>query len=179
MKRRILFNISLLFIIWLIGATGNLSAQNRRIKSIDDLFATYEQVKGVGFISISPSLLKLSKSSDSKDMDEIFNSIVSLRILNMDITPELENLANRIRQDVQNLVRQEHFEEMMKVKQDDSDFVVYLSKNKDNNSKQLEALLLVASEQTELVIIGISGKITRNVIDAVMEGKIGIMSKKN
>ena len=178
MRRNILKSISLISLAWLICAAGNLSAQNRRIKSMDDLFATYEQVKGVGFISISPSLLKLSFSSDSKEMDDIFNAIASLRILNMEITPELEHLAGRIRQDVQHLVHQENFEEIMKVKDDDSNFVIYLSKNKDRNSKQLEALLLVANGKSELVLIGISGKITKAVIDAVMEGKIGIIPKK-
>jgi len=178
MRRSILQSISLIVIAWLIGATGELSAQNRRIKSIDDLFAAYEQVKGVGYISISPSLLKLSFSSDSKEMNDIFNAIASLRILNLDITPELESLAGRIRQDVQNLVRQENYEEIMKVKDDDSNFIIYLSQNKDKNSKQLEALLLVANDKSELVLIGISGKITKAVIDAVMEGKIGIIPKK-
>jgi len=178
MKRSILNSISLISIAWLICATGEVSAQNRRIKSIDDLFAAYEEEKGVGYISISPSLLKLAKSADSKELDDIFSSISSLRILNIDITPELENLANRIRKDVQYLVQQENYEEIMKIREDDSDFAVYLSKNKDKNSKQLEALLLVVTDRSELVLIGISGKITKGVIDAVMGGQIGIMPKK-
>ena len=178
MRRNILKTISLLSLVWLMGAFGELSAQNRRIRSMDDLFSAYEQEKGVGYISISPSLLKLSFAADSKEMDDIFNCIASLRILNMDITPELERLANRIRLDVLNLVRQENFEEIMKMRDGDSDFAIYLSKSKDKNSKQLEALLLVANGKDELVLIGISGNITKAVIDAVMEGKIGIMPKK-
>ena len=173
MKRKILLHISLLSIVWLLCATDGLLGQSKRIKSMDDLFATYEQVKGVGYISISPGLLKF-KAAESKEMDEIFNCIASLRILNIDITPELENLANRIRQDVQTLVRQENYEEIVKMKDSDSHFVIYLSKNKDKNSQHLEALLMVASEKSELVLIGISGKITQKVIDAVLEGKIGI-----
>ena len=179
MRRNHLKNISLFSMVWLICATGNLFSQNRRIKSMEDLFTTYEQVKGVEYISISPSLLKLAFSADSKEMDDIFNCIVSLRILNMDITSELESLANRIRLDVQYLVQQENFEEIMKMRDDDSHFVIYLSTNKDKNSTQLEALLLVANEKSELVLIGISGQITKAVINAVMEGKIGIISKQN
>ena len=175
MKRRIITRISLLSILWLIFASGVLSAQNRRIQTMEDLFAKYEQTKGVGYISISPSLLKLAKAADSKELDEVFNSIVSLKILNMDITPDLESLANRIRQDVQNLVKQQSYEEIVKMKDGDSNFVIYLSQNKDKNSKQLEALLLVAGKESELVLIGISGKITQKVIDAVLDGKIGII----
>jgi len=173
--RRIITLISLSSIFWLMCATNSLSAQNRRIRTMDDLFAAYEQVKGVGYISISPSLLKLAKSAESKELDEVFNSIASLRILNMKITTESENLAHRIRQDVQNLVRQENYEEIVKMRDGDSNFVIYLSQNKDKNSKQLEALLMVAGKESELVLIGISGKITQKVIDAVLDGKIGII----
>jgi len=175
MKKRITKIISLLFIIWLVCAPDSLSAQNRRIRAMDDLFAPYQQTKGVGYISISPSLLKLAKSADSKELDEVFNSIASLRILNMKITPESEGLVNRIRQDVQNLVRQENYEEIVKMRDGDSNFVIYLSKNKDRNSRQAEALLMVAGEESELVLIGISGRITQKVIDAVLDGKIGIL----
>ncbi|MDR2585410.1 MAG: DUF4252 domain-containing protein [Prevotellaceae bacterium] len=175
MKKRIVNIISLLSIFWLMGATGALFAQNRRMQTLDDLFAKYEQTKGVGYISISPSLLKLAKSADSKELDEVFNSIASLRILNLEITPELEGLANRIRQDVQTLVKQVNYEEIVKMIDGDSNFVIYLSKNKDKNSKQLEALLMIASEKSELVLIGITGKITQKVIDAILDGKIGII----
>ena len=178
MKKSILVNISLLLFIWLICAPGNLMAQNRRVKSIDDLFTAYEQVKGVGYISISPKLLMLAKSKEDKELNEVINSIASLRILNMDITPDLEPLANRIRKDVQELVRSEHFEEIVKMREDDSDFVIYLSQNKNKENKQLEALLLVVNDKTELVLMGISGKITQAVIDAVMGGKIGIEPKR-
>lgn len=177
MKTGMITRLGLLSLCWLMCAAGDLSAQNRRIKSMEDLFANYEHEKGVGFITISPSLLKLAKSSDSKELDSVFDAITSLRILNIEITPNTESLANRIRQDVKTLVRQENYEEIVRMKEDDNDFVIYLSQNKDKNSKQLEALLLVANEKTELVLIGISGKITRAVIDAVMEGKIGIISK--
>ena len=175
MRKRIISRISLLPLVWLICTAGNLSAQNKRLQTLDDLFSRYEQVKGVGYISISPSLLKLAKSSDSNELDEVFNSIASLRILNMDITPESEPLANRIRQDVQTLVKQESYEEIVKMRDGESNFVIYLSKNKDKNSKQLEALLMIASEESELVLIGISGKITQKVIDAILDGKIGII----
>ena len=178
MKRNILVNISLLLFVWLICAT-DLLAQSKRMKSIDDLFTAYEQVKGVGYISISPKLLMLTKSKDDKELNEVINSIASLRILNMDITPQLEPLANRIRKDVQELVRLQNFEEIVRMREDDSDFVIYLSQNKNKESKQLEALLLVANDKTELVLIGISGKITQAVIDAVMGGKIGIEPKKS
>jgi len=176
MKRNILASIGLLSMIGLMGATGELSAQNRRIKSMDDLFNTYEQVKGIEYVCISPSLLKLAKSKDSKEIDDVFNSIASLRILNVTITPELESLVGRIRQDVQNLVRQENFEELVKVRSDGSDFIIYLSQNKSKDSKQMEALLVVVNEKSELVLIGITGKITQKVIDAVLEGKMGILS---
>jgi hypothetical protein len=169
-----IINISLLAIIGLICTTGELSAQNRRIRTIDDLFSAYEQEKGVGYISISPSLLKLAKGSDSKDLDEVFNAIASLRILNMEITPELVGLANRIRSDVNLLVQHGNFEEVVKMREGEGNFAVYLSKKSNKESKELEALLMVASEESELVIIGISGTITRKVIDAVLEGKIGI-----
>jgi hypothetical protein len=175
MRKKITTLISLLSILWLICAPIGLSAQNRRIQTLDDLFTKYEQVKGVGFISISPSLLKLAKPADSKELDEVFNSIASLRILNMDITSETQTLANRIKQDVQNLVKQEHYEEIVKMREGESNFVIYLSKNNDKNSKQLEALLMIASEESELVLIGISGKITQKVIDAILDGKIGII----
>ncbi|MCL1974434.1 MAG: DUF4252 domain-containing protein [Bacteroidetes bacterium] len=177
MKRKILVHIGLLSIIGLISASGSLAAQNRRIKSVDDLFSAYEQTKGVGFISISPSLLKLAKSADDTELDEVFNSIASLRIMNIDITPETEKTANQIRRDVQDLVKQQSFEELVKMREEESDFVIYLSQNQNKESKQLEAILMVANGKTELVLIGISGKITRKVIDAVMEGKIGIMPK--
>jgi len=175
MKQRITTLISLFSILWLMCAPESLSAQNRRIQTLDDLFGKYEQTKGVGYISISPSLLKLAKKADSNELDEVLNSIASLRILNMDITPGLENLANRIRQDVQNLVKQENYEEIVKMRDGESNFVIYLSRNKDKNSRQLEALLMIANDESELVLIGISGKITQKVIDAVLEGKIGVI----
>jgi len=177
MKRKIFLNISLLSIIWLICATGSLSAQNRRIRTVDDLFSAYEQAKGVGYISISPSLLKLAKAADDTKMDEVFNSIASLRIINIDIKAETNTIANQIRKDVADLVKQGSFEEIVKMREDDSDFVIYLSQNKNKDNKQLEALLMVANGKTELVLIGISGKITRTVIDAVMDGQIGILPK--
>jgi hypothetical protein len=174
MKRRLCFYVSLISIAWLIGVPDGLSAQNRRIRTIDDLFAAYEQERGVGYISISPSLLRLSKDKNSTEMDEVFNSIASLRILNLDISPESESLANRIRRDVAYLVQQERFEEVVKMREGEGNFVVYLSKNVNKGTRQIEALLMVASEKTELVLIGISGSITQKVIDAVLEGKIGI-----
>lgn len=177
MKIRVIIRISLLSLFVMTCISGVLNAQSRRIRSMEDLFSLYEQERQVESITISPSLLKLAKSANSSELDEVFNAIASLRILNLDITPETTPLANRIRQDVRNLVRQEGFEEIVKMKDGDSDFVIYLSQNKDKNSKQLEALLMVASEESELVLIGISGKITRAVIDAVMDGKIGIISK--
>ncbi|MCL2501817.1 MAG: DUF4252 domain-containing protein [Bacteroidales bacterium] len=177
MKRRILLNISLLSITWLVCASGDLTAQNRRIRTVDDLFSAYEQVRGVGYISISPNLLKLAQSADATELDEVFNSIASLKILNIDIRPESEHLANQVRKDVQDLVKQGSFEEIVKMKEDESDFVIYLSQNKNKNSNELEALLLMANQKDELVLIGISGKITHAVIDAVMGGKIGILPK--
>jgi len=158
--------IGLLCALWFCATPIELYAQ--RIKTIDDLFASYEQAKGVNYISLSPSLLKLMKD----DLDEVMSNITSLKILTLDLkTQEQKTLAARIRTDALGLVKQENFEEIMKVREDQSEFSVYLSKK----THQAQALLLIADGNSELMLIGITGTISREVINAVLEGKIGIL----
>ena len=157
---------------WVGGASTPLFAQ--KIKTIDDLFSTYEKSKGINYVNLSPKLLLMMKDANDTELDEVFASIASLKLISFDVTSyEQKNLASKIRTDALNLIEQENFEEIIQVRSDGSELSAYLSKS-NSNTQKTEALLIISDGMSEFIMIGITGKISGKVINAVMEGKIGI-----
>ena len=173
MKTFYLKTTGLICLVWLTCTPTFLSAQ--RVRTIDNLFSTYEQTKGVTYVNLSPKLLLMMKDSNSTELDEVFASIGSLRIISLSVASnEQKSLADKIRTDALHVVKEQAFEEIMKVRNEGSELLVYLSK-KSTNAQQPQALLMISNGVSEFVLIGITGKISGEVISAIMDGKIGIL----
>ena len=154
------------------GVYGQKNADDPVLK----IFNKYEEREGVESITISPALLGLMKNGNSTDKktQELISKIGGLRILTLTDGADGKGRANReaLTAELQTVVKKD-FEEIMKVKNLDERIELYVRNCKDCKS----ALLFITSANKSLTVMHLAGTIDKTLIDAVMNGEIGISNK--
>jgi len=155
------------------GAFGQANADDPVLK----IFDKYEDREGVESITISPALLGLMKNGNSGDKktQDLISKITGLRILTMTDGSGGRGKASReaLAAELTAVVKKD-FEEIMKVKTSGESIELYVRNCKDCKS----ALLFITSANHSLTVMHLAGIIDKTLIDAVMNGDIG-MSRNN
>ena len=138
----------------------------------------YEEREGVESVTISPALLGLMKSGNAGDKktQELISKITGLRILTLNDGTNGKGRANReaLTAELQTVVKT-GFEEIMKVKNANERIELYVQKADCKDCKT--ALLFITSASNSLTVMHLGGTIDKSLIDAVMNGDIGISNK--
>ena len=143
------------------------------------IFSKYEEREGVESVSISPallSLLKTGKSGDQKTQD-LISKISGLRILSISDGANNRGRANReaLTGELQTVVKSD-FVEFMSVRNAGERIELYVRNNADCKDCR-GALLLITSSANSVTVMHLAGTIDKVLIDAVMNGDIGISNK--
>ena len=143
------------------------------------IFNRYEDKDGVESITISPALLGLMKSgktSDKKTQD-LISKIIGLRILTLTDGADGKNRNSReaLVAELQTVVKRD-FVEFMSVKNSGERVELYVRHNSECKDCK-SALLFISSAADSVTVMHLAGIIDKTLIDAVMNGDIG-MSKK-
>lgn len=166
MKRVIHILIITALICFPSGAYGQRDTDDDPIIKI---FSKYEEMEGVETISISPTMFRLmnSRTNDQKTQ-ELLSKITGLRIITLKDNDN-RGRANRetFAAELQTAVKS-GFEEIMMVRSAGERIELYVR----NNPKS--ALLFITSSSNSVTAIHIAGTIDQSLIDAVMNGEIGI-----
>ena len=175
MKRIVpLFMIAMLISIP-SGAYGQKGANEDPVIKI---FNKYEDKEGVESITIAPALLGLMKNgSNDKKTQELISKITGLRILTLTDGANGKGRVNRERlaAELQAVVKKD-FEEIMKVKSSGERIELYV-RHKPDCKNCTSALLFITSETNSLTVMHLAGMIDKTLIDAVMNGDIGMSNK--
>ena len=143
------------------------------------IFDKYEEREGVESITISPALLGLMKNGNSGDKktQELISKITGLRILTLKDGDDGKGRVNReaLANELQTVVKN-GFEEIMKVKTASERIELYVQ-NKQDCKECKTALLFITSASNTLTVMHLGGIIDKSLIDAVMNGDIGISNK--
>ena len=168
--------IPIMIITMLMCLPSVVYGQKNAEDPILKIFDKYEEREGVESITISPALLGLMKSGNSGDKktQELISKITGLRILTLTDGADGKGRANReaLTTELQDIVKKD-FEEIMKVKNSDERIELYVRNCKDCKS----ALLFITSANNSLTVMHLAGMIDKTLIDAVMNGEIGISNK--
>jgi len=150
------------------GAYGQRESEDPVIR----IFNRYEEREGVESITISPALLGLMRNGRTNDTktQELISRINGLRILTISDGTGGRGRANReaLTAELQTAVRSD-FEEIMMVRNAGERVELYV-RNKDGRG----ALLFITSSSNSLTVMHLAGTIDKTLIDAVMNGEIGI-----
>ena len=168
--------IPILIITMLMSLPSVVYGQRNNDDPVLKIFDKYEEREGVESITISPALLGLMKNGNSGDKktQELISKIGGLRILTLTDGADGKGRANReaLASELQAVVKKD-FEEIMKVKSSDERIELYVRNCKDCKS----ALLFITSANNSLTVMHLAGTIDKTLIDAVMNGEIGISTK--
>ena len=175
--KRIVHILSIITMIW-TGLPSGIYGQSNDDPVIK-IFNKYEEREGVESITISPTLLGMmnGKTNDKKTQD-LLSKINGLRIMSLTDGTDGKGRANReaITNELKALV-QKDYEEIMKVKSSDDRLELYV-RNKPANCKDCKgALLFINSATNSVTVIYLTGTVDKSLIDAVMNGEIGISNK--
>jgi len=137
-------------------------------KQLDKIFSTYESYKNVQSVSINPAAF-FSLSEETKS-NELLSKMSLLKILNVTKggNDKDRNVWINLKNDVDKLIRENNFSQILKVK--DKDELLEMYTRKEDTS----LLLLTADSSSEYAVFYIQGNIDKSVIDALMTGNIKI-----
>lgn len=149
-----------LFIIFILGFTAAVFAQN---KSIDRVFDKYAGKEGFTTVYISKYMFNMfanledANDKEVEEVQKVFGKLNGIKILaTEDGAPKGINFYDEIMKD---LPRQD-YEELMVVKDSESD-VVFLAKEEGG---VIVELLLIVSGEDDNALIAITGEIDLNTI---------------
>jgi len=157
------------------GVYGQKNAEDPVLK----IFDKYEEREGVESITISPALLGLMKNGNSGDKktQELISKIGGLRILTLTDGANGKGRANReaLAAELQTVVKT-GFDEIMKVRNANERIELYV-RHKPDCKDCMSALLFITSAANSLTVMHLAGTIDKTLIDAVMNGEIGLSNK--
>ena len=175
--KRVVQILSIMALIWTCLPSGIYGQGND--DPVIKIFNKYEEKEGVESITISPTLLgMMNGKTNDKKTQELLSKINGLRIMTLSDGADGKGRANReaVTNELKTVV-QKDFEEIMKVKSSDDRLELYV-RNKPANCKDCKgALLFITSATSSVTVIYLSGTIDKSLIDAVMNGEIGISNK--
>ena len=176
MKKFVSILITMIFIGWPLGVYG----QNDGEDPVISIFNKYEEKEGVESITISPALLGLMKNGKSNDKktQDLISKITGLRILTLNDGADGKGRVNResLTAELQIVVKKD-FEEIMKVKSSGERIELYV-RNKPGCKDCKTALLFINSANASVTVMHLAGMIDKSLIDAVLDGEIGVSGKK-
>ena len=172
--------IPILIITMLICLPSMVFGQRNAEDPVLKIFDKYEEREGVESITISPALLGLMKNGKSGDKktQDLLSKIVGLRILTLTDGADNKRRANReaLTTELQNVVKKD-FVEIMKVKNVNERVELYV-RQKPDCKDCTSALLFISSTANSVTVMHLAGVVDKTLIDAVMNGEIG-MSNNN
>ena len=170
MKKVVKFLIVMILISSLSGVYGQ--QRDSEIDPVIRIFNRYEERDGVESVTISPALLGLMKNgrTNDKKTQELISRISGLRIMTLADGAEGKGRANReaLTAELQAVVKND-FEEIMIVRSSGERMELHV-RNKDGRG----ALLFITSTANSVTVMHLAGTIDKTLIDAVMNGEIGI-----
>lgn len=129
------------------------------------IFEKYEESDQVTFVTMQPKMFqmlgKMSISSDDPDAKEFFelvNNITSFRVL----TTENVNISNDISKWVNDHLNKSSFEELMRVKDGDTNVKFYVQEGRDEN--HVKELLMFVTGIEEKADVKVNGKKLQTVL---------------
>ena len=171
--------VPILIIIMLMSLPSGVYGQKDAEDPVLKIFDKYEDREGVESITISPALLGLMKNGNSGDKktQELISKITGLRILSLTDGSGGKGRANReaLTAELQAVVKKD-FEEIMKVKSSGERIELYV-RNKPDCKDCKSALLFITSASNSVTVMHLAGTIDKTLIDAVMNGEIGMSNK--
>ena len=172
--------VSLLIITMLMSLPSGVYGQRDADEDpVIKIFKKYEDREGVESITISPTLLGLMNGkSNDKETQDLISKITGLRILTLTDDADGKGRANReaLSSELQTVVKKD-FTEIMKVKSSGKERIELYVRHKSYCSGCKSALLFITSADNSLTVMHLAGTIDETVIDAVMNGKIGVSKK--
>lgn len=158
-------NKSLIILLSLVLFPLSMTAQT---KQLDKIFATYENYRNVESVSITPELFA-TLSAEAKS-NELLTKITLLKILNVTkgTTDKEKSVWINLRNDVNKLIQENNFSQILKVKEKGDLLEMYLKKSEKS------LLVFIADSQTEYAVFYLQGNIDKSVIDALITGEIKI-----
>ena len=171
--------IYILTIAIFIGAPLGAYGQNADDDPVIRIFNKYEDREGVESVTISPALFSLMRNGNSGDdkTRELISKISGLRILTLNDRTVSGGRATReaLITELQTVVRR-NFEEIMKVNSSGERVELYIQHNQNCRDCK-SALLLINSDSNSVTVLHLAGTIDKTLIDAVMNGEIGLSGK--
>lgn len=158
-------NKSLIILLSMVLFPLCMTAQT---KQLDKIFATYENYRNVESVSITPELFA-TLSAEAKS-NELLTKITLLKILNVKKagTDKERSVWINLRTDVNKLIQENNFSQILKVKEKGDLLEMYLKKSENS------LLVFIADSQTEYAVFYLQGNIDKSVIDALITGEIKI-----
>lgn len=158
-------NKSLIILLSLVLFPLCMTAQT---KQLDKIFATYENYRNVESVSITPELFA-TLSAEAKS-NELLTKITLLKILNVKKagTDKERSVWINLRTDVNKLIQENNFSQILKVKEKGDLLEMYLKKSENS------LLVFIADSQSEYAVFYLQGNIDKSVIDALITGEIKI-----
>lgn len=157
MKTKLLFISILLF-----GATSGMHAQSR-------LFEKLSNEKNITVVTITKTLLKLmpQKATDKMDMSGLEINHLMEKLDQIDIFVTEDNSAMKtMREDVKVAFSSDKtFENIMKIKEKDSDVNFYVQRG---NGEMIKSLVMFVNEKDEGILIRLLGNFTAEDIQTVV-----------
>lgn len=145
--------------IAVIAFAASLAAQRL---SADEFFSKYSDREGYTTVVINGSLLNILGTRESDDPDNPVSKITSIRLVvrEKDEFPSAEGFLSEIR----NIIRRGRYEELMSVKNSDTDLRFMVRADRD----MVKEMLLVIDGDDEAVI-QIEGNLTRDEASRLFE----------
>ena len=170
---------NILIIAILTGLPTGVYGQNDSDDPVIKIFNKYEEREGVESIRITPALLRLMKDGRTGDRktQDLISKITGLRILSLTDGADGKGRANReaLAGELQAVVKKD-FEEFMMVRNGGERVELYVRHTPDCKDCK-SALLFITSTSKSITVMHLAGTIDKSLIDAVMNGEIGISNK--
>jgi hypothetical protein len=171
---------SILIIAILTGLPSGIYGQKDTDEDpVIKIFNKYEEREGIESISISPALLRLMKDgrTGDKKTQDLISKIIGLRILTLTDGADGKGRTNReaLNGELQTVVKKD-FVEFMMVKNADERVELYVRNTPDCKDCK-SALLFITSTSKSITVMHLAGNVDKSLIDAVMNGEIGISHK--
>ena len=169
MKRVVKFLVVMILISSPFGVYGQRDSEEDPVIRI---LNKYEERDGVESVTISPALLGLMKNGRTNDRktQDLISRISGLRIMTLSDGAQGRGKANReaLTSELQEVVKKD-FEEIMIVRNSNERVELHV-RSKDGKG----ALLFITSTSNSVTVMHLAGTIDKTLIDAVMNGEIGI-----
>ncbi len=129
----------------------------------DKFFEKYETMDGVTVVSISPKMFQMMPDMETGGLDlgKLKGKIAGLQI----ISTERKEIRNQMKADFSKMVDISLYEELMRVKDEESNVTFYVLQDGD----LIKEMLMLADEPTEFTFICLSGSFTMQEIMQTVE----------